>query len=280
MVPQSQLPDDGGHGLDRIPLEPPSSAANTLQDLRQGHWQAYLALRDRLQSTRDTLESRHLQQAMLELKVRQQREELEWLRADALARNDLEDAARLEQGLAALETLETHHTPSTGGPIVNKLMLLLLLCLGCALGRPLRAAESVGADLESLNRLDEATPHPGPGAVADQPTPRAEPIALGELRSRHALALAALESAIMAATPSERAGLERTVGPLKQAQRRKELEWLRSDAQARGDAVYARRLDSALRNLTTQPRIVALVVAPRDPATGLPGNGAPEGGAR
>ncbi len=197
MEPQTQLPDSSGQGPAHNPPDPAPATvigAATLEALRQGHWQTYLTLRDRLQAARDLLEIQHLQQEMLELKLRQQREELEWLRADALSRGELEDATRLEQGLAALDPRGNCHTPSTGGPTVNK--LLLLLCLTCALGRPLQAVE---------------------------PIPVAEPAALVALRDRHELALSALESAIRDATPAERTELERKVGPLKQAQRQ---EWL------------------------------------------------------
>ncbi|MFA7330339.1 MAG: hypothetical protein WC326_04615 [Candidatus Delongbacteria bacterium] len=238
MEVQTQAPEPGGHGPERIPPDSSPAVAvgtGTLEALRQGHWQAYLSLRDRLQAARDLLEIQHLQQEMLELKLRQQREELEWLRADALSRGELEDATRLEQGLAALEPRGNDHTPSTGGSAVNK--LLLLLCLVCALGGLLQAAE---------------------------PVPAAEPAALAELRSRHGLALRTLESAIRAAAPAERAELERSVGTLKQTQRREWLTLRLEQEIARGDLDKVARLRLELEHVTPPPAPPATTFVTRD----------------
>jgi hypothetical protein len=104
---------------------------------------------------------------------------------------------------------------------------------------------------------------------------------LAELRARHQAEFQSLAEAAVAARDNQtREALEAELAGLKARHAREELEWLKADALAKGDAAYAGRLDEALRNLTPAAAPVATTFVPRDPATGRALDGRLEGGAQ
>jgi hypothetical protein len=156
-----------------------------------------------------------------------------------------------------------------------------LLIIACVLAGLAGASLAATGDTTDERRTDTATyrlTEPGlqsgtaPATLSTEASPAvaiAVPGPLAELRARH---LAAYENLSLALANSrdnaERASLELQAVELKTAQQREELQWLKADAESRGDAAYAARLDEALREAQPKAAPVATSFVPRDPATG------------
>lgn len=81
----------------------PVAVPAELAQLRARHMDEVAALVQALAAARDQAERASLELQAQELKIRQQREELTWLRTDAATRGDAAYAARLDDALRDLE---------------------------------------------------------------------------------------------------------------------------------------------------------------------------------
>lgn len=164
----------------------------------------------------------------------------------------------------------------------KRLCLLTVLAMTGVVFAASDEATERRVDSETYEMLAPAQPADAGAAIA-QPADAATatPVQdgpLAELRDRHLAEYQALAEASRAALGS--AELEARLVEMKARHAREELEWLRADAQAKGDDAYATRLDEALRNLTPAAAPVATTFVPRDPATGRALDGRLEGGAQ